>query len=347
MLSNLILGITSIFYVVLIAVNLYKPKGTGDQLVGWGFILFAVLAAYVVCSLMLTINIALKGKFNWISESNTLRNSIICIGWLCLMAGVIYSTMINSDWQTTGTANWLGLIMVHYGAIWIPLLMLVPYAILLNSEWYNTFSPNMYKMPLLAGCLLGLTFHFLSNNQLGNLFKDKKAIDALQYETAMDQIGHEDSIVGLLYYMYKGTDVRLTQVALTKLKSKENLESELQNILNQCDENYDYLRVFAYLENNRVEHPELFIGPLNKAISKVSEELKYRLQSFGSENDFLKLLNVDGLCRILEMQFKAYNADFLPNMLKVQVELEKEPKPDFIEIRNKYKTAVKNWLDTQ
>jgi hypothetical protein len=347
MLINTILGITSITYVALIAVNLYKPKGTGDQLVGWGFIIFAVLAAYVVCSFILTINIAIKGKFNWISESNILRNSIICIGWLCLMAGVIYCTMINSDWQTKGTANWLGLIMVHYGAIWIPLLMLLPYAILLNPEWYNTFSPNMYKMPLLAGCLIGLSFHFASYNQLYNLFKDKKAIDTLEYENAMAQIGFEDSTLGLLNYMFKGTDVRLTQAALTKLKSKENLEAELQNILNKCDENYDYLRVFAYLENNRVEQPQLFIVPLNKSISKVSEELKYRLQSFGSENDFLKLLNVDGLCRILEMQFKAYKADFLPNMLKVQVELEKEPKPNFIEIRNKYKTAVKNWLDMQ
>jgi hypothetical protein len=346
MLSKLLLGITIITYVALIGVNLYKPKGTGDQLVGWGFVLFGVLAAYVVSSLMLTINIALKGEFNWISEFNIFRNSIIFIGWTCLMAGVVYCTMINADWHSTATSNWLGLVMIHYGAIWIPLLMLVPYVILLNPDLHNTLSPNLFKLPLLVGCLIGLAFHFLSNSQLGNFFKDKEAVNTLQFENAMKQIGFEESVVDLLYYLHKGTDVRLTQAALTKLKSKENLESELLKILNQCDNNYDYLRVFAYLENNKVEQPELFIAPLNKTIYKVSEELKYRLQSFGSENDFLKLLNVDGLCRILEMQFKTCKADFIPNMLKVQAELEKEPKPDFIEFRNKYKAAVKNWLDT-
>lgn len=344
MLGKLILGLTSITYIALIAVNLYKPKGTGDQLVGWGFVLFAVLAAYVVCSLMLTINIAINGNFDWISESKTLRNSIIAIGFLCLMAGVVYCTMINADWKDASTANLFGLIMVHYGAIWMPLLMLGPYIIFISPDWYNSVSPNMYKIPLLVGCLIGLAFHFLSNTQLGTLFQDKKAIETLEYENAKQQIEFENSIVGLLYYTYKGTDARLTQAALTKLQTKENLESELLNILNKSDENNDYFRVLGYLENNKIEHPELFIQPLNKAIFQVSEQLKYRLQSFGSENNFLKLLNVNGLCRILDMQFYAYKNEFRPNMIKIQTELEKEPKPDFIEIRNSYKTAVKNWL---
>ena len=85
---------------------------------------------------------------------------------------------------------------------------------------------------------------------------------------------------------------------------------------------------------------------MNKTISRVSEELKYRLQSFGSENDFLELLNVDGLCIILDTHFKEYKDDFVSNMLKIQTELEKEPKPDFMEIRNQYRVAVKNWLDS-
>ena len=345
MLSKLILGLTSITYIALIAVNLYKPKGTGDQLVGWGFILFGVLAAYVVCSLMLTINIALNGKFDWISESNTLRNIIIGIGWLCLMAGVVYITMINADIKDDGTLNWLGMIIVQYGAIWVPLLMLVPYSILLNPEWSTTVSPNMYKIPLLMACLIGLAFKFFSYSQLGNLLSDEKAIINIKYEEEIKQIGFEDSTEGLLVYMFKGTDARLTQAALTKLKTKKNFESELLNILN--DDQKDYRRVIAYLENNKVEHPELFITPLNKTIVIITEQLKYKLHSFGSENDFLELLNVDGLCHVLDTQFKAYKEDFRPNMLLMQTELEKEPKPDFIEIRNKYKSSVENWLDAK
>lgn len=78
----------------------------------------------------------------------------------------------------------------------------------------------------------------------------------------------------------------------------------------------------------------------------MAEELKYRLQSFGSEGGFLELLNVDGLCRVLDTRFKKYNADFRPNMLTMYAALEPEPKPDFLAIRNQYKEAVKGWLDS-
>ncbi len=345
MLSNLIFILSCISYIALVAVNLYKPKGTGDQLVGWGFILFAVMAAYVICSLILTLHIALKGKFDWISESGSIKYVILGLGWLCLMAGAVYSTMINADWQNMGTANWLGIVMVRYGGIWIPLLTLVPFAILLNNEWYQNLSPTVYKIPLLAGCVIGLAFHFLSTSQSGKLFKNQKAVDKLQYDNELKQIGFTDSIVDLLYYMHKGTDPRLTQAALDKLKRKQNLESELVGILDKCDENYDYLRVIAFLENNRAEKPQLFIKPLNKAIFQISEELKYRLQSFSSENPFLELLNVDGLCNILSAQFESNKEDFTPNMLKIKAELDKEPKPEFLKIRNTYRSAVKNYLD--
>lgn len=344
MFNNLFLGLSSISYIALVAVNLYKPKGTGDQLVGWGFFLFGIMAAYAICSLMLTINIAYKGKFDWISESNVIRNSIIGIGWLCLTAGVFYITIINADWKASGSANWLGLIMVHYGAIWIPLLMLVPYAILINPEWSNSVSPNMYKIPLLMGCLIGLSFKFLSYSQLGNLLTDKKALSNMKYEEEMKHIDFVDEVEGLLYYMYKDTDPRLTEAALNKLQKNKNLEQELVNIL--TDDQKDYRRVIAYLEQNKVENPEMFVVPLNNSIFKISEELKYKLQSFGSENGFLALLNVDGLCGVLDGQFKPFKEDFRPNMLKIQAELEKEPKPDFLPIRNKYRTAVQNWLDT-
>ena len=134
---------------------------------------------------------------------------------------------------------------------------------------------------------------------------------------------------------------------LTKLKNKENLDAALINILNRCESDGDYLSVFTYLENNNVEQPELFIKPLNHAISVVATELKYSPQSFGVENEFLGMLNVDGICHILDKQFKAYRVNFRPNMLRIKKELDKEPKAGFIEIRNKYKAAVDEWLASQ
>lgn len=347
MAGKLLLGLTIISYLALIGINLYKPKGTGDQLMGWGFIIMIVLAAYAICTLLLTINLTVTGKLDWITSSSGMKYLLIILGWLSLTAATLYPTMINADWQNMSNANWLGILFVRFGGIWIALLLLIPCIIMLIPEWQQTISPNLVKYLLLAGILIGLFFHFMSHERLGNLFKDQAVQDTLKYEKEMDLIRQDTSTIGLLYYTIKGTDPRLTQAALEKLKAKGNFESELQTMLNQCDENYDYLRVIAYLEKNMVNQPDSFVAPLNKTIYRVSEEVKYRLQSFGDEKPFLELLNVDGICHLLDNQFRPYREQFKTNMMKMQTELEAEPKPQFAEIRDRYKAAVQLWLDEQ
>lgn len=59
------------------------------------------------------------------------------------------------------------------------------------------------------------------------------------------------------------------------------------------------------------------------------------------------MLHVDGICHILNTQFNTYRESFKPNMMKMQRELEVEPKPPFAEIHDHFKAAVKLWLDAQ
>ena len=346
MFGNAFYAFTAMAYIGLAAVNLYKPNATGERLMGWGFIIFAILAAYVLCSLLLTLNLAINGKLDWISASKASRNVIIGLGFLCLMNGIVFVTMVNADANGASTANWLGLLVIRYGAIWIPLLMLAPFAILLKPEWLHAFSPNLYKIPLMVACFIGFAFFALGREQLGGLFTDKQAVAEKKYQESMRLIDLSDDTGDLLYYLLYEYDIRVREAALTKLKAKPDLESELLDVLGHYQENGDYRWVIIYLEDNTVEHPERFVEPLNRIINRISEELKYRLQSFGNENDFLETLNVDGLCHVLDTQFKAYNADFRPNMMNVYSELEREPKPEFLAIRNKYKAVVKNWLDS-
>ena len=186
----------------------------------------------------------------------------------------------------------------------------------------------------------------MSYSQLGNLFSVKQAIDSIKSDKEMEYIEHDDEVVKLLYSMFNNKDPHLTETALNKLQKNKNLEQELINILN--DDQLDYRSMIAYLENNQVAHPELFIAPLNKSIFRISEDLEFRLNknNYRYEYEYVETLNVDGLCRILNGQFKPFKNDFRLNMLKIQSELEKETTSDYIEICNKYKTAVKNWLDT-
>lgn len=345
MFGNAFYAITALAYFGLVAVNLHRPNATGERLMGWGFIVFGVLVAYVLCSLLLTLNLANNGQLDWISASKATRNVIIGLGFLCLMNGVVFVTMVNADTNGASTANWLGLLVIRYGAIWMPLLMLVPFAILLNTEWPHAFSPNYYKIPLMAACFIGFAFFAVGRRQLGGLFTDKQAVAAQKYQETMRLIEYSDDVADLLYYLFND-DVRLREAASAKLKAKPDLESDLLKVLDRYESDGDYRWVIIYLEGNKVEHTERFVEPLNRIIDRIALEFQYRLQSFSNENDFLGTLNVDGLCRVLDTQFKTYKADFRPNMMKLYSELEKEPKPDFLAIRNKYKAVVKNWLDS-
>lgn len=346
MFGNTFFALAVLAYLALTAVNLYKPNATGERLVGWGFIIFGVLAVYVICSLLLTLNLAYSGKLDWISASKATRNVIIGLGFLCLMNGVVFVTMVNTDTNGADTANWLGLLVIRYGAIWMPLLMLAPFAVLLNPEWETSLSPNYYKIPLAVACFIGFAFFALGRKQLGSLFTDKQAIAEKEYRESMERIGFTDDAASLLYYIVDSHDARVREAALTKLKAKPNLETELLDVLSRYEQNGDYRWVIVFLEHNKLEHPEKFVEPLNRIINRISEELKYRLQSFSDENAFLETLDVDGLCRVLDTQFKTRNADFRPNMELMYAALEQEPKPDFLAIRNKYKAAVRNWLDS-
>lgn len=346
MFGNIFFVLTAMAYLALSAVNLYKPNATGERLMGWGFIIFGVLIAYVICSLMLTLNLANNGKLDWISTTRSTRNLAIGLGFLSMMYGVVFVTMINTDTNGASTANWLGILMIGYGGIWMPLLMLAPFALLLKPDWQTSIPPNYYMIPLAAACLIGVAFFLLPRERLGAIFNDKQAIADKEYRETMEHVGFTDDTASLLYYLLDDKDARVREAALAKLKAKPNLETELIGVLEEYESNGDYRGVITYLESNKVEHPERFVEPLKKIIDRISEEFKYRLQSFGSENDFLETLNVGGLCHVLDTQFKAYKADFRPGMELMYAELEQEPKPDFLAIRNKYKAVVKNWLDS-
>jgi hypothetical protein len=345
MFGNTFFTLTTLIYLAIVGVNLYKPSGSGERLVGWGFIIFGILIAYVLCSLLLTVNLAYSGKFNWISTSKGTRNLAIGAGYLCLTAGVVIVTMINVDGGNPNTLNWLGQVLLRFGAIWLPLLMLVPFAILLKTEGQVAIVPAFCKIALLLGCLIGLFFFVFPRQQMGKIFRNQKAIIEQEYHETMSRIGSEWTPTMTLLQFLDSDDARIRAAALERLKSKKDLDKDLVFLLNNCESNKANFWVINFLEEHKVEQPEMFVEPLNLIIQVAATEIKYRLQSFGDENGFLELLNVDGLCRVLNGQFKAFKADFRPSMIKLRAELEVEPKPDFLKIRNEYLAAVQDWLD--
>jgi hypothetical protein len=360
MFGNLLFGLTTLTYIALTIFNLQKVNATGDRLVGWGIIAFVILAFYVVFSLSLTISIAAKGGFNWLSNSESLRNTAIGMLWLGMVAGVVFCTMIRPEWNTdpsTGVVRWLSF-PVYFGATWLPLLMLFPYAILLNAEWRDTYLPSLYKIPLVTGGAFGLLIVMAPTiiMTLGIKIPQKEIdISEVPFKNAMNTLNGETSIKELLKFSLDN-DERVRIAALAKIKADQDWEGELIRILEDNGEYsyYSYYWVYVFLNINKVDHPERFIKPINNTIPAITLGIQEILKKSFRETSSFTYLNVDALCRVLDTQFKDSSAAFRPNMLKLQTVIESPhvkregdiDTPEFVKMRNKYQLAVKNWLDS-
>jgi len=358
MFGNLLFGLTAITYIALAIFNLQKINATGERLVGWGMIGFGLMAAYVVCSLLLTINVAAKGGFNWISNSVSMRNMAVGILWLSMVIGVVFCAMLSTEYHTDPSTGILRLVSlpVYFGATWLPLLMLIPYAILLNTEWRETLSPGLYKIPLIIAGVVGLLIVMAPKMVVAfgiNIPQKGKDNAEVQLENIMNSIQQVTSIQELLKYSLD-EDERVRNAASAKIKASTDWEDALIKILGKTDEygHHDFYWVYVFLDDNKVDHPERFIEPVNNTIPAITAEVQRVLNKSFLYTGDLRILNVDGVCRVLDEQFKDSSSVFQPNMLKLQEALDAPPleqpdtDKDFIELRNTYRLAVKNWLDS-
>ena len=131
---------------------------------------------------------------------------------------------------------------------------------------------------------------------------------------------------------------------MVKIKASKNLEDELIGVL----ENSSPYRVFEFLEDNKVAHPERFIEPIVKSFTIMKADMHEGIVSPYKGGAF----DVGPLLRVLEGQFKSGIAVFKPQVLKLQAVMETPPAKSRVydevaqcdEALFKYREDVKNWL---
>ncbi len=344
MLGYFLFGLTVLVYIVLSLFVLQSAPSGGDQNYGWSSSAFVLIAAYGVCSLLLTINITANGGFNWISDATLKRNAIVAILWLGMVAGVTYCTLkpeYHKFYQLTGFVRLLSHV-ISYGAIWLPLLMLIPYYFFLKSEWRDTLSPNLFKILLVFASIVG----FLLPVTPKIILKSYKKFDEheLAFNKAMNNIEKYQDVMSLLYYTSKDYDAQIRSAALAKIKANKNLEDELIGVL----EGGNPYGVFDFLDENKVEHPERFIEPIVKSFSRMIADMQEGIESSYQGGAF----DVGPLLRVLEGQFNGSIEVFKPYILKLQEVMETPPAKNRVygdtsqcnEALYKYREEVKNWL---
>ncbi|MFM9951121.1 MAG: hypothetical protein ACKV1O_24515 [Saprospiraceae bacterium] len=344
MTGYIFLVLTFLFYVCLIFL---KPTAGHNDIIS-GLLLFVFYGIGFISSLMLTIKVVQHGGFDWVSAQSGIRNIIVGIGWIGMTMATLICLDIEAAAQPSELQHFFQWLAKSKSLIWMPLLMLVPYFILLNSNLKASISPNVYKIPLTIGfaisALMVLWLLFLGIKK-----KDPFDESKLTYERAIEIIDNSLSAdPNIWHFAARKMDERVRNHALKKIRENKNLEKDMISELNG---NNRYYGVYAYLDGNKVEHPEQFIEPIKNNIAEFAFEIGSTIQppEFGQNNrdeDFFRnSIDVERLCRVLEEHFKDSSTVFRPNMIEVQKALEKEPLNRYVEIRNKYRIAVKNWLE--
>ena len=355
MFSNILLILTIINYIGLVILNIQKTNATGERLMGAGFIGLGLIALYVLFSLLLTISIASKGGFKWLSSSTLSRNFLVGILWFCMIAGVVFCAMLSTEMNTDRTTGILRILSrpVYYGSVWLPLLMLIPYAILLHPHWRESIPAGFYKIPLVMACLLGFVIVMIPQIVISmNIRVPKQSMEDWKKENLVPSIEQENSVETLLNYA-KDEEKWVRDLAANRLKSLPNWEDEVIGKLQRSDGygHYDFHWVYNFLDQYSVEHPARFVDPINISLESITKATEMALaKSFVYSGD-LTLLQIDVVCRVLEHQFKSSSQVFRPNMLRLQKALDTTPAEpsqntqEFIEFIKPYQMSVREWLE--
>ena len=313
-------------------------------MMGWGMIVFVVLAAFVLSSLALTFSLAQNEKFNWISDSAPLKIGILIFGFFFIFFGIVYISSFHLDFHNNSTLNGLGKVIMQYGAFWLPLCFLVPCTFFIFIEDLKSISPLFYKVPLITAVTIGLCLKILNNNQLAAFLLKDKVVSEKKLNSDLMHIKSTDDVGILLYYLYKYDDPRISNEISTKLKLVANLDSALIEELNQYQVNGDYRWVIHFMKNHKVKNPELFVKPMEHAINVIIDNLKFRFNNSSSESEYLSTLQVDDLCNVLSSQFKQFSGELKPLMNSLNDALAIEPLPVYMPVWLKYRAAAEQFL---
>ncbi len=364
MLGNILIVLTLFFYGFL-ANLLLRPTPGGDYGVGHAFAWMIYVAGFVISTGFLAWNMNLNNCFDWAPASLLVsRNWLVFFGWISFVMAVIWSLDYHSKWIEGEFPQFMRLFARSKVYFWLPALLFVPALYLLNAQRQAGFAPYWIKIPLLlcfsVSILIGLGIFYgfvkASVQQRITRFQSAEKEDnkeSWSFNKSMEEINNyrEETIRSLLVYTHREKDKRIRDAAVAKMKSYENWEAELIDILEQ-GELHDVYWVYAYLDGNTIERPEDFIQPVKHSLERLAPGLQASLKDPYSLN--MGYVNIEALCRVLDTHFKDSAAIFRPDIVMLQKVLEINPparndktnKKWFDETLTASRLTVKNWLES-
>ncbi len=351
MLGNLLFGVTALFYIGLVIFNFPKPVLAGERAMGYGLGLAFFGIGFVVSSLLLMFFLSSKNVLDWVSTSGGIQNLVLWLGWISFAAATFFCAVFKWEWHGE-FPMYIRRLSLTQAEIWLPLLMLVP-AALLTMERQAGMAPLFVKIPMIVGFVisliisLGLLLGWYKNaekQQLARIEGVKTQNDKLHNEH-LEYIAEQkptDPILNIMALTGRFHDADVREAAVTKVKSHPNWEAELLELL---DNDYYHTEAYTFIDGNKVEHPELFVEPLNRSIRRLAAKIRDQIKESNNLQDWhFENYGIERLLRAIDAQFSASGMDFRASIQELRKALD-TPKPErFNKVKFNITPVVDAWL---
>jgi predicted DCC family thiol-disulfide oxidoreductase YuxK len=319
--GNLALIFTTLCYFGLASMA-GKPIPGGDRGMGHALALLFLFAGLTLGLIVTTVIIFLKGGFEWVPTTNSLRNSLVVFGILSLLVMAFYTAM------GPGGAPWIVKLLGKYTIIWLMPPVLLGGFILLNPS-LQAFVPNaVWKWPFNAivfvsiSCCVLMVGEWLVRIPINIVHRGtaRKAYDDTRRQEFLAQIERNNpmtEMVLILVFTTKYQDAAVREAALAKIKSNPQWQEYLADRLQTpwADE------VFRFLADNDVEDKALFAQPIKAGILMMAEKFKESMERTHTFYDGQFYSETEAVLQTLE-KLRDSGVDYAPAVRKLRKALD-------------------------
>lgn len=353
MITAICYGITVLFYLGLVLFNFPKPRLSGDGAMGYGLGIAFFGLGFAISSVLLVISLTWQGGLNWVSANTGTRNLLAGAGWLCIVLATFFSAVFKWEWHAGEFPIVLRWVAQARGETWMPLFLLVPAWFMMRSASNDDMIANTMQVVMKSGvaaagifCLL-LLYGWMTatvRNQQTNAKLVQESVNHLQQQHLryIAEQRPEDPVVNILSLTGRFHEDVVRNAAVASVKSHPDWEAQLIDLLNN---GYAHTEVYQFIDGNAVDHPELFVEPLNRSIRRLAVEVKTTINEASYlQNGQFGHIGLDRLLRAIDEQFSAPGMDFRPALQELLAAFKTPPPERFRDVRFNTIPILESWL---
>ena len=332
--GNIFLLIATYIYFTLVSALFGKEPPRGDQAVGhaWGIIYMNI--AFLVCMCIITLVIGYKGGFLWISPSKLTQLFLITVG---LLATIITTALSSLFKYENDRVPALLKFFSGFVPIVIPLVLVLTAVILLNNNFRNAVPVAMYKWPLLAIYITGITgiisatVGFLKQNHHNKTVRIEEAIrrqeaNHVRMLAEIDSCDVTKNMVFILVLTDANHDKEVKEKAVAKVKTNPCWQQELIERL----QNGWAPQAFTFLASNDADEPSLFTEAVKAGVLIQAELIREGIRRCTHASHFYEGLFLWEIERVLRTvdKFNGMGTDYRPAVKQLRAALDESSRFD-------------------